>query len=182
MSLTSDWRKWGSRFWQLHITGEKPGKDGSRGVLLLYPAFMWRLRTIAHTPRAMSRMLNNWPMSGSRLASNLWHLLGKLDEEAEGEHQRQAETEIEPRAHTVLVLAVDEEDDGEEAGIGDGLIELSRVAWRLVNMGEDEGPGNVRHFADNLRVHEVSQPDEACRDAGDHSHQVQYHRLASCIA
>ena len=52
---------------------------------------------------------------------SLLYLLGKLDEEAEGEHQRQAETEIEPRAHTVLVLAVDEEDDGEEAGIGDGL-------------------------------------------------------------
>lgn len=46
----------------------KPGKDGV-GAFSYFAAFMWRLRTIAHTPRAMSGMLNNWPMSSGRLAS-----------------------------------------------------------------------------------------------------------------
>ena len=55
-------------FWRLRHAGRSLEKDGV-GAFSYFAAFMWRLRTIAHTPRAMSGMLNNWPMSSGRLAS-----------------------------------------------------------------------------------------------------------------
>ena len=51
--------------------------------------------------------------------------------------------------------------DAEQQGVGDGLVELAGMAWHLVDMLEDEGPGHVCDLADDLGVHQVAQADEA---------------------
>ena len=56
----------------------------------------------------------------------------------------------------------------EQNAVGNGLVELSWVTWQHVDTLEDKGPGDIRHLADNLGVHQVAQADEAgCRSCGD---------------
>ena len=58
--------------------------------------------------------------------------------------------------------------DAEKNGVGDGLVELARMTWNLVDMLEDKCPGDICYLTDYLRVHQVTQSDKAgCGTCGD---------------
>ena len=80
----------------------------------------------------------------------LLDILDKFYQEARGKDKRQAQSHIEPTAHLLGVLLVDGVDDEEEASVGHGLIQLSRMAWILVYLLEDERPRHVSHLANYL--------------------------------
>ena len=106
------------------------------------------------------------------------HVLGVFNEEAEGEDIGQAESEIPARSHawlaSLLASFVDSPHDEEQDGVGNGLVELARMTGNGVDLLEDEGPGNVGHLADNLRVHEVAQADEAGRRSSGDGYVVEH--------
>ena len=102
------------------------------------------------------------------------HFLGVFDEEAGREDACQAEAEVEARAHLLRPLVVEHVADDEEQKIADSLVELPRMARQHVHPFEDESPGHVGGFADNLRVHQVAQPDEHGTGGRGDGHVVQY--------
>lgn len=93
----------------------------------------------------------------------------KLDEEAEGEDGRQAPAEEKSRANAVAVAAVEPQADEEEHEIGNGFVELARMAGQEVAVaGEDEAVVGASVFANDFRVHEVAEADAAgCDGRGD---------------
>lgn len=113
--------------------------------------------------------------------------LQEFHEEAEGEDVGEAEAEIEASAYfgSLVVLSfsrvgslpeqfsvasVDIKHDEEERQIGNGLVELCRMARLCPHRGrmgieEIEAPGHRGDIADNLAVHQVTQADEAGGDA-----------------
>ena len=96
------------------------------------------------------------------------NVFGVLDEEAEGEDERDAEAEIEAFAHGNLPAAIAIPAHKEEQGVGQGLVKLAGMARIFVYFLKDKGPWNIGHFADNLAVHQVSEPNEAgCDGRGD---------------
>lgn len=114
-------------------------------------------------------------------------VLGILYEEAEGEDERQAQSEEEPAAHAdgqrltgglaaciASAAAIEPPADEEEDGIGDGLVELTGMARHHVDALEDEGPRYIGGFADYLGVHQVAQAYEAGRDGCRDGDVVQY--------
>ena len=109
-----------------------------------------------------------------RSLERLLHLLGILDEEACDEDVRQTESEEEARAHTLRRAAVEVPADEEQQSVGDGLVELSRVARHGVYLLEDERPRHVGYLADNLRVHEVAQAYEARRERRSDGYVVEH--------
>ena len=122
-------------------------------------------------------------VDGERCLEGFLYLLGVFDEEAEGEDVCQAEAEVPTGTHLwvlgagcwVLVTSlIDCPHDAEQNGVGDSLVELSWMAWHLIDMLEDKCPGHICYFADYLRVHQVTQSDKAgCGTCGD-SYIVEY--------
>ena len=122
------------------------------------------------------------------LLPRLLHLLAILHEEAEGEDGRQAVAEEEACADALAVLPVQPEAHEEEDEVGNGLVQLSRVARKgfvlaehgIPVVGKDESPVRARIFADNLGVHEVAEADAARRDGRgdgdiiDHAQDIQF--------
>ena len=100
-------------------------------------------------------------VDGQRGLEGFLNLLGVLDEEAEGEDVGQAEAEVPACANLLRPLLMQCPHNDKQQGVGNGLVELSGMARQRVDTLEDEGPGHVGHLADNLRVHEVAQADEA---------------------
>ena len=82
----------------------------------------------------------------------------------------------------LAVLAVDDDHDDEEQQVGHGLVELCGVTGQPVALHELEGPGHGGDVADDLRVHQVPQSDEAGGGAGGYGdvveHLPQRHLLA----
>jgi len=79
------------------------------------------------------------------------NLLRIFDEEAEGEDEGEAKSEVETGAYALRsFLLVDEEDDEEEAEVSQRFVKLTRVARVLVFANEDESPRHIGHLADNL--------------------------------
>lgn len=102
------------------------------------------------------------------LLKGFLYVLGVLDEEAEREDKGKAEAEKEASAYPLFVLLIEVPAYKEEEEVGDGLVKLARMAWLQVHTGEDKGPRHIGHLADNLRIHEISQSDEAgCNGRGD---------------
>lgn len=128
-----------------------------------------------HTQRDEREAENLPHIDGEGGLESLLHFLRVLDEEAEREDQRQAKAEVKPRAHLFGVPLVDEEDDEEEAKVGQGLIELPRMARCLVDVSENKSPRNIGHLAYYLGVHEVAKAYEGGRDAGADAHKVEHH-------
>ena len=130
-----------------------------------------------HEPRAdedEGDAQNLTHIEGQTGLEGLLNLLGVLDEEAEGEDEEEAEAEEEARAHTVRTPTVEHPAEHEVDSVGDGLVELAGVARHLVDALEDEGPGHVGHLADDLRVHQIAQTDEARRGAGGDGDVVEH--------
>ena len=106
------------------------------------------------------------------------HVLGVFNEEAEDEDIGQTESEIPARSHAwlagLLASFVDSPHDEEQRGVGDGLVELSGMARKVVDAEEDECPGHVGHLADNLAVHQIAQADKAGRAARGNGNIVEH--------
>ena len=83
-------------------------------------------------------------------------VLGIFDKESECEDEREAKSEEETRTHTLRVLAIERKTHEEEHEIGDGLIQLPRMARHLIHPFEDKRPRHIGYFADDFRVHEVA--------------------------
>ena len=120
----------------------------------------------------------------ARLEAHL-NVFGVLDEEAEGEDERDAEAEIEAFAHGNLPAPITIPAHKEEQGVGQGLVKLAGMTRIFVYFLKDKGPWNIGHFADNLAVHQVSEPNEAGRDGrgdGDIVQQLpQFHLIFTAI-
>ena len=120
----------------------------------------------------------------ARLEAHL-NVFGVLDEEAEGEDERDAEAEIEAFAHGNFPAAIAIPAHKEEQGVGQGLVKLAGMARIFVYFLKDKGPWNIGHFADNLAVHQVSESNEAGRDGrgdGDIVQQLpQFHLIFTAI-
>ena len=71
-------------------------------------------------------------------------------------------------------LVVEHVADDEEQKITNSLVELPRMARQHVHPFKDEGPGHVRRFADDFRVHQVAQADEHGTSGRGDGHIVQY--------
>ena len=100
---------------------------------------------------------------------------GVLDEEAEREDVRQAKAKVPACADFwLLALLIDCPHDNEENGVGNRLVELARMPRKHIDTFEDKGPGNVRHLADNLAIHEVAQADETRCGSCSNGDIVQY--------
>ena len=129
-------------------------------------------------------------VDGERCLEGFLYLLGVFDEEAEGEDVCQAEAEVPTGTHLwvlgvgcwVLVTSlIDCPYDAEQNGVCDSLVELSWMAWHLVDMLEDKCPGHICYLADYLRVHQIAQADKAgCGTCGD-SYIVEFIRLPKRI-
>lgn len=89
------------------------------------------------------------------------NLFGIFDEEAEGEDIGEAEAEVPASANLLGHLLVQIPHDEEENGVGNGLIELSWMTGEHIHTLKDESPGHISNLTDNLRVHQVTQTDEA---------------------
>ena len=83
-------------------------------------------------------------------------VLGIFDKESECEDEREAKSEEETRSHTLWMLAIEPKTHEEEHEIGDGLVQLPRMARHLIHPFEDKCPRNIGYFADDFRVHEVA--------------------------
>ena len=107
-------------------------------------------------------------VDGERCLEGFLYLLGVFDEEAEGEDVCQAEAEVPTGANLLRHLLVELPHDDKQNGVCDSLVELSWMAWHLVDMLEDKCPGHICYLADYLRVHQVTQSDKAgCGTCGD---------------
>lgn len=73
------------------------------------------------------------------------------------------------RANAVAVAAVEPQADEEEHEIGNGFVELARMARQEIAVaGEDEAVVGASVFANDFRVHEVAEADAAgCDGRGD---------------
>ena len=79
------------------------------------------------------------------------NLLKELYKKAEGKDCGYAESEIESAAHSLSVIAVNESDDNKNDEIGDGLIKLGRVAWKIFSiLNKDESPVCTCRLSHNL--------------------------------
>ena len=104
----------------------------------------------------------------------LLDVLGKLDEEAEGEDERQAKAKEETASSLLFALPIEVPSYEEKQEVGNGFVELSRVAGGLVDALKDESPWHIGHLADDFRVPKVSQADAARRDWGGNGNVVQH--------
>ena len=97
-----------------------------------------------------------------------------FNEEAEGEDEEDAQPEEEARAHLLAVTAVEPPAHKEEQEVGDGLVQLTRMAGDVINSFEDESPRHLRWITDNLGVHQVAQTDGTGTDGGDNGDVIQH--------
>ena len=102
------------------------------------------------------------------------HLLAELHEEAEGEDVGEAVAKEEASAHLAGHAAIEPPTDEAKQGVGDGLVELCRVAGQHVDLREDETPVASCGAADDLGVHEVAQADAAGGDGGGNGNVVEH--------
>ena len=102
--------------------------------------------------------------------------LQELDEEAEEEDFRQAESEEETAAGcgAVLRLSVEVNHAEEEDEVGHRFVELCRMARNHVDPLEYECPGHAGGIADDFRVHQIGQTDAAGGDGGGYGNHVEH--------
>ncbi len=100
-------------------------------------------------------------------------LLAELNEEAECEYGGYAESKVESGADFLFVLAVDKHDDGKDYQVGDCLVELCRMACKILTvLDKDESPVSTGGLAHDLGVHKVTQTDAGCGERGCHADHV----------
>ena len=138
----------------------------------------------AHKVRA-----EDYEWDGQQLAHIEWHtgfecllnLLRVFDEETEREDENEAQSEVESGAYEVLSLTPDAPQDREEQQVGDGFIELSRMAWLHIHLLKDKCPWHVRHLAYYLGVHKVAHAYAEGGEWGRECHYVEYEKLAHLV-
>ena len=100
-------------------------------------------------------------------------LFAELNEEAECEDCGYAESKIESGADFLFVLAVDKYDDSKDYEVGDCLVELCRVAGKILAvLDKDESPVSAGGLAHDLGVHKVTQTDAGCGERGGYADHV----------
>ena len=100
-------------------------------------------------------------------------LLAELNEKAECEYGGYAESKVESGAYLVFVLAVDKHDDGKDDEVGDCLVELGRMACKILTvLDKDESPVGAGGLAHDLGVHKVAQTDAGCGERSCHANHI----------
>lgn len=88
-----------------------------------------------YRPRAKGNERNTENLSHVERQSRLevyLNYLRKLNEKAEGEDEREAKAEVKARSYLLRTTPVKGEDENEDDEIGNGLVQLSRMA-RMVS-------------------------------------------------
>ena len=125
----------------------------------------------------MNGMESNWPILNISFPG-LLHILCIFNQEAESEDIGEAESEIPAGAHgrsaAFPASFVNCPHDEEQNSVGYGLVELSGMTGKTVHSLENKSPGHIRHLTDNLRVHQITQADEAGGGSGGNGNIVEH--------
>ena len=101
-------------------------------------------------------------VEGHSLFESHLFLFQEFHEEAEEEDGEDAVAEVETGADKVAALFVDVQSDKEDNQVGNGFVELGRMAWsqHAVNhclmCMENKCPGHIGHIANDFGIHQVA--------------------------
>ena len=127
-------------------------------IITLSPAFPHRITGNAH--KGDAEQLAH--VEGHSLFEGYLFFLQEFHEETEEEDGEDAVAKVEAGADKVAAFFVNVQSNKEDYQVGNGLIELGRMAWRKYTIYhcfigvEDESPGHIGHITDNFRIHQIA--------------------------